>query len=307
MISIVPYQGWSRVARLTNGTVDLLVTLEVGPRVIRFGFVDGPNEFVEYPDQMGRSGETVYRSYGGHRLWVAPETKGWTDHPDNGPVTLQKEEDDVAVFTPGVESGTGLQKRLRIGFLPSASGVRVEHLVTNAGRSPVQLAPWALSVMAAGGTAIIPHERHIPHPEKVLPARPLSLWHYTDMTDPRWTWGRRFVLLRQDPDATSPQKFGALVTDGWAAYHNGDRVFVKRFPYDPSAVYPDYGVNAEFFTNARMLEVESLGRLVTLKPGETTTHAEHWYLARGITAPSNEAAWHEVLSPLLHETAAPAP
>ncbi|MCU0453622.1 MAG: DUF4380 domain-containing protein [Bacteroidetes bacterium] len=307
MISIVPYNGWSRLARLTNGTVDLLVTLEVGPRIIRFGFVDGPNEFVEYPDQMGKVGDAAYRSYGGHRLWVAPETKGWTDHPDNGPVALLKEEEDSALFTPAVETGTGLQKRLRIAFLPSSGGVRVEHLITNAGGSAVQLAPWALSVMAAGGTAVIPHERHIPHPEKVLPARPLSLWHYTDMTDPRWTWGRRYVFLRQDPRTTDPQKFGALVTEGWAAYVNGDRIFLKRFPYDPAAEYPDFGVNAEFFTNGRMLEVESLGSLVTLKPGETTSHTEHWYLARSLEAPMDEEAWHRRLSELLQETTAPAP
>ncbi len=307
MISIIPYQGWSRCARLSNGTVDLLVTLEVGPRVIRFGFIDGPNEFVEYSDQMGKSGESIYRSYGGHRLWVAPETKGWTDHPDNGPVVLVKEEEDVALFTPAAEAGTALQKSLRISFLPSSTGVRVEHLLKNVGRTPVELAPWALSVMAAGGTAIIPHERPIPHPEKVLPARPLSLWHYTDMTDPRWNWGRHFVFLRQDTSATIPQKFGALVTQGWAAYHNTNRLFVKRFPYDPSAVYPDFGVNAEFFTNARMLEMESLGGLSTLKPGETTSHTEHWYLLHNVTLPSDETLLLRSFTEILQQTAAPSP
>lgn len=287
---------------MTNGVVDLLITLEVGPRIIRFGAVDGPNEFVEYAEQMGTNGGTSYRSYGGHRLWMAPETKGWTDHPDNGPVELRKEEDEAAVFTPAIETGTGLQKQLRISFLSSSTGVRVEHVVVNRGSSPVQLAPWALSVMAPGGTAIIPHERFLPHAEKVLPARPMALWHYTQMTDPRWTWGRRFIFLRQDASATIPQKFGALVTEGWAAYHNADRLFLKRFPFDPSATYPDFGVNAEFFTNARMLEVESLGGLVHLAPGQSTSHTEHWYLTRGVSAPPDEDGWERILDGILPHT-----
>jgi hypothetical protein len=306
MLSIVPYKGWSRLARLTNGTVDLLVTLEVGPRIIRFGFIDGPNEFVEYPDQMGKVGGPMYRSYGGHRLWVAPETKGWTDHPDNGPVEVAAA-NDVAVFTPRAEAGTGLQKQLRVSFLPSSTAVRIEHIVANVGTAPVRLAPWALSVMAAGGTAILPHERHIPHPQKVLPARPMALWHYTDMTDPRWTWGERLIFLRQDATSTKPQKVGALVSDGWAAYHNGDRLFVKRFPFDPAAAYPDFGVNAELFTNHRMLEVESLGGLVDLEPGGSTGLTEHWYLLRGISTPSDEAGWQRLLDEVLHHTTAPEP
>lgn len=306
MYSSVPYGGWRKCLRLTNGTIELIATTEVGPRIIRFGFVDGPNEFVEYPDQRGTVGGDVYRSYGGHRLWVAPETDGWTNHPDNQQVSVT-EEGDTLVLTAAVEAGTGLQKQFRVSFLPDETGVRVQHMITNAGPRPVQLAPWALSVMAAGGTAMIPHEPYIPHPEKVLPARPMALWHYTDMTDPRWTWGRELTVLRQVPGAKTPQKIGAWITNGWAAYHNGDRLFVKRFPCDPSAQYPDFGVNAELFTNHRMLEVESLGALVTLLPSASTSHTEHWYLFRSVEPAANEEGWMRKLSEVILHTSHPEP
>ncbi len=306
MLSFVPYKGWSQTARFTNGTIDLIATTEVGPRIIRFGFVDGPNEFVEYPDQLGKVGGDVYRSYGGHRLWVAPETAGWTNHPDNQPVSVT-EVGDTLVLTASVEAGTRIQKQVRVSFLPDSTGVRIEHVITNAGSRPLRLAPWALSVMAAGGTAIIPHESHIPHPEKVLPARPMALWHYTDMTDSRWTWGRRLILLRQTSGAKGPQKVGAWISAGWAAYHNDNRLFVKRFPCDPSATYPDFGVNAELFTNHRMLEVESLGGLVTLEPSGSTSHTEHWYVYRSVTPASDEEGWTRILAEILQHTSQPDP
>lgn len=306
MITTIPYSGWSRCLRMTNGTIDLIATTEVGPRIIRFGFNDGPNEFVEYPDQMGKTGGDAYRSYGGHRLWVAPETNGWTNHADNGSVTVL-EQDGSIVLTAGVEAGTRLQKGMRVAFLPAQTGVRVEHVVTNCGERPTHLAPWALSVMAEGGTAIIPHEPYLPHAQKVLPARPMAVWHYTDMTDSRWTWGRRLVFLRQEAGTTTPQKIGALISSGWAAYRNGDRVFVKRFPFDPEAFYPDFGVNAEVFTNARMLEVESLGALVTLEPGHAVSHVEHWYLFRNVVPAANEEDWLRILTELVQHTHQPDP
>jgi hypothetical protein len=70
---------------------------------------------------------------------------------------------------------------------------------------------------------------------------------------------------------------------GWAAYANGDHLFIKRFYSNPDAMFPDFGCNLEMFTNAKMLEVESLSPLTTLDPGGTLTHEEEWSLHKGIS------------------------
>ena len=49
----VSYKGWPNNLQLTNGTVDLVLTLDVGPRVMRYGFVGELNVFKEYEEQMG--------------------------------------------------------------------------------------------------------------------------------------------------------------------------------------------------------------------------------------------------------------
>ena len=59
-------------------------------------------------------------------------------------------------------------------------------------------APWALSVMDTGGTAIIPLPPRGSHEDNLLPANSMTFWAYTDMADPRWTWGEKYLLLRQD-------------------------------------------------------------------------------------------------------------
>src|SRR5438034_11384259 len=69
----VPYGGWRRNLRLANGDAELIVTLDVGPRVIRYAAPGAPNLLGEAADQLGRAGEPGWMPRGGHRLWTAPE------------------------------------------------------------------------------------------------------------------------------------------------------------------------------------------------------------------------------------------
>jgi hypothetical protein len=295
---ILPYSNWKNCLHIANGEIELIATLDVGPRIIRFGYIGGKNEFAEYPEQAEYAGYHAYHSYGGHRLWAAPEIKGWSNHPDNNPVDW-KEENDEIILTAPTEQGTKLQKQLRIHLDAQRNHVRMIHTITNRSTNNLTLAPWAISVMASGGRLIVPQEPFVSHAERVLPVRPIVLWGYTEMKDPRWTWGNRFIQLRQDAHAKSVQKFGALTSEGWATYINDHCVFLKRFPFDPKASYPDFGCNAEFFTNQRMLEVESLGPLATLEPEKSTTHQEDWFLFRDIQIGQTEEDIKTAFIPLL--------
>ncbi len=76
----VSYKGWENCLKFGNGKVELVVTTDVGPRILLFGFAEGQNLFKNYEEQMGRtppaageSGGDQWRLYGGHRLWHAPE------------------------------------------------------------------------------------------------------------------------------------------------------------------------------------------------------------------------------------------
>ena len=63
----VEYQGWKNNLRLSNGDAELIVTLDVGPRVISYRLKDGKNVFKEFADQLGKSGESGWQIRGGHR------------------------------------------------------------------------------------------------------------------------------------------------------------------------------------------------------------------------------------------------
>lgn len=298
-IEKTPYGGWLNCYRITNGEVELIVTGDVGPRVIRYGFVGGQNLFKEFADQMGKTGEPAWQSRGGHRVWMAPEDRVLSYPADNFAVKIEIHGDTLTATAP-VEKETGLEKQIVVKLAPTGSAVDVTHHVKNAGTHPRQMAVWALSVMAAGGVMITGFPPRGTHPEMLLPTNPLIMWAFTDFSDPRWQFTKKYLLLKQDANATSPQKTGHFNPETFGAYLLGSDLFLKRTKNETGKHYPDFGCSFETFTNAAMLEIETLGPLVNLAPGATTTHTEHWTLHKNVSIPSwTDAAIDAALLPLL--------
>ncbi|MHC4890831.1 MAG: hypothetical protein ACYTEO_15355, partial [Planctomycetota bacterium] len=184
----VAYGGWRNCIKLSNGQIELIATTDVGPRIMRFGFIGGQNLFTEYKDQTGKTGGDSWRIYGGHRLWHAPEHAVRTYSLDNSAIK-HSWDGKTLKLTQDVEADTGIVKEIEITLDSKTNNVKVLHRLINTNMWDIEASPWAMSVMAQGGRLILPQEPFGAHPEFLLPARPLVLWRYADMKDPRWIWG----------------------------------------------------------------------------------------------------------------------
>ncbi len=294
--AMITWGGWPNCVHVSNGEIELIATTAVGPRIMRFGFVGGQNFLKEYAEQLGKTGGDEWRIYGGHRLWHAPEAIPRTYWPDNTPIAHEWEGDTLILRQP-VEPTTGIQKEIEISMDAKGSHVTVMHRLINRNLWEIETAAWAMSVVAPGGRAIFPQEEYRPHPEYLLPARPLVLWHYTNMRDARWTWGEKFIQLRQDPAARTKQKVGFYNSQGWAAYELGHELWYKRYDVRPGANCPDHGCNTETFTDGNMLEIETLSPLTRLAPGERLEHTEEWFLYK-LSLGVDEAGMERALASL---------
>ena len=116
----VEYKGWHNCYRVSNGEIEAIVTGDVGPRVIRFGFVGGQNMFKEFAEQLGKSGESAFQLRGGSRVWKAPEDPVATWAPDNVPVDLKVTPTGLIARAP-VEPLTKLQKEIEISLARARS------------------------------------------------------------------------------------------------------------------------------------------------------------------------------------------
>jgi hypothetical protein len=161
--------------------------------------------------------------------------------------------------------------------------VTVEHRITNQSDESLDLAPWAVSVMAPGGYAVIPQPPAGTHPQDFVPNRAIIAWPFTDLTDERLRIGRRLIWLRQANGP--PIKFGLRHTEGWAAYFLGDHLFIKSVPFTAGEIYADLGSNFEAFTNSELLELETFGPLKPISAGETIVHKESWVVFSKVRVP----------------------
>ena len=287
---------------LSNGNVRLLISHEFGPRILFYGFVGGQNFLKEFTEQLANPGLPEWQSFGGHRLWYAPEVSPRSYYADNIPVPYQWDGQVLTLDCPE-EQGNCVKKIITIDLSDEGSRVAIRHRIYNTGMWPVDFAVWGVTVMAEGGRAIIPQEKYVPHGrnphgEALDAARPLVLWQYTKMNDPRFIWGEKYIQMKEDAKCKSKQKIGVLSKQCWLAYALNSELFIKRHEYVPGGVYPDFGCNAEFFTMPGFLEVESLSPLKNVAPGSFHELKEVWELHK-VPVSESEADIDSKLLPLV--------
>jgi hypothetical protein len=240
-----------------------------------------------------------WRAIGGHRLWVSPEYPG-SYAPDNLPLSPVCE-GDTAVRLIQETDRAGIQKTMHVALDGSGSHVAVRHTITNRTCWPITVAPWALSIVRTDGVAVIPQPPFQSHDENWQPVRPLGQWAFTDLSDDRWSIGPQLVRLSVNSARIEPQKIGVGNAEGWCALVCPSVVFVKRFGWDRSLAYPDFGSNNEVYTAANFLELETLGPLSTLSPEHSAQHVEHWHLFPPIDLRLPEARLAQALKELVQQ------
>lgn len=298
----VEYKGWKNCYRVSNGEVELIVTGDVGPRVIRFGFVGGQNLFKEYTDQLGKTGEKKFQLRGGDRVWKAPEDPIATWAPDNMPVEISVTGSGLIARAP-VEPLTHLQKEIEVKMERTGTNVTVIHRLANQSLFPLEYSVWALTMMAQGGVAVSGFPPRGKHPINLEATNPLVMWAYSNLSDKRWTFTRKYLSLRQDPSNSDAQKLGMFNLHTWGAYFLNSEVFIKRTEAVPDTTYPDFGCSFETFTNNEFLELETLAPLKKVEPGKTAELVEYWSLHRNLRLPElTDAGIDSALLPLLAES-----
>ena len=274
MLDKVEYQGVAGCFELSNGTVKIIVASEFGPRILSYSLGDRPNVLGWHPEAKVETSLGTWYPRGGHRLWIAPENNPVSYAPDNDPVEVV-ESSDLALTVRGGVDAAGNTKQMTITLADSGSEVTIDHTLTVG--SAREAAAWSLTIMAPGGTIIIPNEPFAPYsPEHLLPVRAMALWSYTDFTDPRWEFTKDATRLRVDPSLPNQQKLGVLNRQGWAAYEWQGVRFEKRVDFADDATYPDYNSNFEFYTAGDFVEIETLSPMKSAALGSMIEHREVW-------------------------------
>ncbi|MBQ0084158.1 MAG: hypothetical protein KBS52_05275 [Clostridiales bacterium] len=275
------YKNYGKCIYMTNGTAEVVATLEKGPRIVRYALIGrdnilydnaesfAPNSNPDFEKYYGTG--KAFNIYGGHRLWLAKELYPETYYPDNDEINFEIIENGV-ILTPPPQTENGVQLGMKIVLDETGSGVTVEHTVKNIGDTAKECALWAITVSATNGTEIIPLNTN----DAGFQANgKIAYWQYTDLRLENIYIGKKYATVLQ-PDADA-LKLGFDLKNGRVYYVTKDCVFTKSYtPNYPDGIYPDGGVSFETYSCSFYTELETLGELKKLSAGQTATHTEKW-------------------------------
>lgn len=301
----VDYHGWPNSYRIGNGLIEAVVVTDVGPRIVELGPAGGPNLFYTRPAELGGRGEPHWVFRGGWRLWVSPERIETTYALDNAPCTVEITEGTTLRVTAPIQPAAGIQKRIDVTLDSSRPRLRVVSRITNLSDRALTYAAWSLPVLRPGGRAFVPLD--VGSPTAFDAIRRLILWSYTELADPRYRFRDRLVEIDharvkpapagQEGRRDDESKIGVDSSQGWAAYLLDGILFLKRFPHDRAGTYPDGGSTIEVYSSHEFLELEHLGPLTVIEPGQSIVFPEDWWVFQGASIPAEaEPALQALLS-----------
>jgi len=286
----IEFSGLKNCYRFSNDTVDLVAATEIGPNILRFGFVGDRNEFCVNKTDWG---------YGAHSIRHAPEALP-RYFPEVNQLAVE-EHDKFIRFTQTKVPPTGIKKEMDIPISIKGNHISIVHRLYNCGLWPIKISTWATTQVQVGGRSIFPLPPRFPPFSNgpLLPSSNIAIWCYCDLSDQRLVFGKKYVILKQDDDVPGAYKLGLLDSDGWLAYYNNGHLFVIIYDFKEGAIYPDNNSPAECFTTKGNFELETLAPLVTLPPGGSEEQIENWFLFRDVPEPKNDDDIDNHILPLI--------
>jgi hypothetical protein len=279
-IDQIEFSGNRNCYECRLGGARLIITADFGPRIISLTAGGGPNAL--FVDETGQKGRGDWRLYGGHRLWIAPETAG-TYAPDNEPCRVKKDAGGITVTAP--PTADGLEKSITV--CERAGNFLITHTVVNRSDTLSVGAIWALTCVRAKSTAFFPWGTGGDWDLKKIVYWKKWMDHTTD------PGGAQFVstddLFLVAPDG-SEGKVGTSGHGGFIGATEEGFTLIKRFDRRPDAPYPDEECAVQCYTCADFVELETLGPLVTFFPNTPVVHEEVWVVRDRAVDPTDGAA-----------------
>jgi hypothetical protein len=295
--AVISYHGWKDALLLTNGVVEVVVVPAIG-RVMQFRFAgeeDGP--FWENRELDGKQPDAAsaeWGNFGGDKTWPSPQSEWGKVTPrawpppmafDSLPVKAEPGKQRVVLISP-IDPHFGIRTRREIQLEKGKPRMTITTTYEKVNGAPIRAGIWIITQLKDPVTvaALIPEKSMFKEGyNKQSDVLPLDL----SFQPP--------ILTMRRHSKTSHKAGTDASTLLWVGKEQMVRIDSKRLI---NREYPDQGSSAEVYTNPdpkAYVELEMLGPLEMLKPGDKIKQTNHYKLLRRVSSDPLQDARKELL------------
>jgi hypothetical protein len=223
----------------------------------------------------GQRADSAGRFDYGPELTVAAHPKAW-----GGEWSAEIGKDGSAKLTSPADDPGGIQLVREFRLVPRGEsvGLSCKQTMTNVSKQTREVCHWGRSFSPGGGICVVPlGDRPSRFPSKYAMYEDGAIINVRAKDD---NIRERDGFLEILAPPRKP-KLGFDSYAGWLAYvMPNDRVFVKRFATFPDRVYNEAAglTLSVWYPTGPRIELEPIGPRERLKPGESASFTEEWWL-----------------------------
>lgn len=277
------YRGWDECYKLSNGIVEVIINTSTMGNILLYK-KNNVNMMWEDSTIDGKTLED-YREKHFHpdagRFDYGPLDVTQEIHEITwaGPYHAEIINDYALKITSMDDTLMGISTSRLFELAPGSSHLKITQTMTNISDSTTRYWFWGRTLVPVGGKIFSPVNPESKWPDKwvrYIWAKPVSF--SSDPEDDGVTIeDSLFVLI---PEKADNNKFATDAESGWMAYGYKGLIFLKTYKHFPDMQYTTEGelVNIFYCTNDRFAEMEPVSPEAILKPGQTYSFIENWYL-----------------------------
>lgn len=268
IVRVIPYAGWKNCIHITNTVFEAVITADVGPRIVRFSRVGGPNMLWLDEFTAGQTEETkTWRAYGGHSFDAIVDGDLYLP-PENEPLEYELTADGVKFHDV---QKNGVTKTIAIRMC-RRGGLEIKETLTNTGSESHTVVVNGNTLLHGGGVAAMPLKKE----DEVC----------CGSVCPKVQRGENLSLIAHDESEANGYKLLFGLEELWCGYFSKGNLFIMTSP-KMEEPYAD-GVNLALEASPRRFRMSSYSPEKVLQPGESVLHTEVWNIFTGMPSPDSE-------------------
>ena len=270
--------GYSGCILLENADTRVVLDPNCGGRVLEYSW-KGRNSIMLDPEQDGWTYGPDKKQIDpcGGRLDIGPEMT-IPKHPALwlGTWTGDRAGPRKARLTSQHDEATGVQLIRDFELSEASSHLRVTQTIQNVSHETKSYCHWSRTLARPDGICVVPLTPPSRFPNGYIMYGPGPVMNYRP-NDPHIRIQEELLVIDGLP---KHPKLGIDTFAGWLAYlMREDLLFVKRFPTYPDRFYGEMAaITVSIYYHPRMCELEPIGPMEHLGPGEVASYTEDWWL-----------------------------